>query len=255
MPPGYTSNTNNYPIVIFFHGLGERGNGTTEITKVSQNGPPKFVKFGYKFPFILISPQLKTTFGTWPTWYMDEVVEHVRSYLRVDPSRIYVTGLSLGGGGAWEYGYTFPQKVAALVPVCGGYNTTSKACILASNKIPIWASHGDKDTVVPMTRTVNMINAINACTPAISPTPILTIYPNVAHNAWDFAYRTDNSLHTPNVYEWMMGLTKGGVSVSAGLDVVLNLPTNSTTIAGIASTSSGTITSYCLLYTSDAADE
>lgn len=244
LPPGYTSNTNNYPIVIFFHGLGERGNGTTEITKVSQNGPPKFVKFGYKFPFILISPQLKTTFGTWPTWYMDEVVEHVRSYLRVDPSRIYVTGLSLGGGGAWEYGYTFPQKVAALVPVCGGYNTTSKACTLASNKIPIWASHGDKDTVVPMTRTVNMINAINACTPAISPTPILTIYPNVAHNAWDFAYRTDNSLHTPNVYEWMMGLTKGGVSVSAGLDVVLNLPTNSTTIAGIASTSSGTITSY-----------
>ncbi len=244
LPPDYFTNSNNYPIVIFFHGMGERGNGTTEINKVSNIGPPKFVKNGYKFPFILISPQLKTSFGNWPTWYMDEVVEHVRSYLRVDPSRIYITGLSLGGGGAWEYGYTFPQKVAALVPVCGGYNTTSKACILANNNIPIWASHGDKDTVVPMSRTVNMVNAIKACVPAINPTPILTIYPNVAHNAWDYAYRTDNSLHTPNVYEWMMGFTKGGVSVSAGLDVTLNLPTNSTTISAIASTSSGTITSY-----------
>lgn len=244
LPPDYSSNSNNYPIVIFFHGIGERGNGTTEIFKVANAGPPKFVKNGYKFPFILISPQLKTNYGTWPTWYMDEVVEYVRSYLRVDASRIYITGLSLGGGGAWEYGYTFPQKVAALVPVCGGYNSTSKACVLASNNIPIWASHGDKDTVVPMARTVNMINAIKACLPAINPTPILTIYPNVNHNAWDYAYRTDNSLHTPNVYEWMMGFTKGGVSVNAGTDINLNLPTNSTSITGTASTSSGTITSY-----------
>lgn len=244
LPPDYNSNSNNYPIVIFFHGQGERGNGTTELAKIANLGPPKFVRDGYKFPFILISPQLKSVYSNWPTWYMDEVVEHVRSYLRVDPARIYITGLSLGGGGAWEYGYTFPQKVAALVPVCGGYNTVSKACILATNNIPIWASHGDKDTVVPMSRTTNMINAINACVPAISPAPIYTIYPNVAHNAWDFAYRTDNSLHNPNVYQWMMGFTKQGVAVSAGVDVTLFLPTNSTTITGLASTSSGTITSY-----------
>ncbi|HNU40957.1 MAG TPA: tandem-95 repeat protein, partial [Cyclobacteriaceae bacterium] len=199
---------------------------------------------GYKFPFILISPQLKSSYGVWPSSYIDEVVEHARSYLRIDPSRMYFTGLSLGGGGTWEYVATYPQKVAAAVPVCGGYNTLSKACIYANNNIPIWASHGDKDGVVPMARTVNMINAINACVPAPNPAPILTIYPNVAHNAWNFAYRTDNSLHTPNVFEWMMGFRKGGVSVSAGLDVVLNLPTNSVNITGVASTSSGTITSY-----------
>ncbi|MBL7872740.1 MAG: tandem-95 repeat protein [Cyclobacteriaceae bacterium] len=244
LPPDYNSNSDKYPIVIFFHGIGERGNGTTEIGKVWANGPPKHVQAGYKFPFILISPQLKTAYGNWPAWYMDEVVEHVRTYLRVDPARIYVCGLSLGGGGAWEYGYTFPQKVAALVPVCGGYNAMSKACVLATNNIPIWASHGDKDTVVPMSRTVNFVNAINACTPAINPPPILTIYPNVAHNAWDYAFRTDNSLHTPNVYQWMMGFTKGGISVGAGPDITLSLPTNSTNITGTASTSTGTITSY-----------
>ncbi|MCE7862665.1 MAG: tandem-95 repeat protein [Bacteroidetes bacterium CHB5] len=244
LPPGYESNTDLYPVVFFFHGMGEKGNGTTELAKIANLGPPRHVRDGYKFPFILISPQLKSSYGVWPSSYIDEVVEHARSYLRIDPSRMYFTGLSLGGGGTWEYVATYPQKVAAAVPVCGGYNTLSKACIYANNNIPIWASHGDKDGVVPMSRTVNMINAINACVPAPNPAPILTIYPNVAHNAWDFAYRTNNSLHTPNVYEWMMGFRKGGVSVSAGLDVVLNLPTNSVNITGIASTSSGTITSY-----------
>ncbi|WKZ60982.1 MAG: PKD domain-containing protein [Cyclobacteriaceae bacterium] len=244
LPPDYNSNSNNYPIVIFFHGIGERGNGTTDLPKVAYNGPPRYVVEGYQFPFILISPQLKSNYGTWPVWYMDEVVEHVRSYLRVDPSRIYITGLSLGGGGAWEYTYNFPQKVAALVPVCGGYNSTGWACTYAQNNIPIWASHGDTDTVVPISRTTNMINAINACNPAIIPAPIYTIYNGVWHDAWNYAYRTDNSLHTPNVYEWMMQQVKQGISVSAGADKTIALPTTSTTLNGVASTTTGTITSY-----------
>ncbi|MBX2945146.1 MAG: tandem-95 repeat protein [Cyclobacteriaceae bacterium] len=244
LPPDYNSNSNNYPIVIFFHGMGERGNGTTDLPMVAYNGPPRYVVEGYKFPFILISPQLKASFGFWPVWYMDEVVEHVRTYLRVDPSRIYITGLSLGGGGAWEYTFNFPQKVAALAPICGGYNTLSWACTYRTNSIPIWAFHGDADSVVPISRTTNMINAINACTPAIIPTPIYTIYPGVWHDAWNYAYRTDNSLHTPNVYEWMMSKVKQGVSVNAGPDKNLSLPTNSTTVNGAASTTTGSITSY-----------
>ncbi|MBN8577745.1 MAG: gliding motility-associated C-terminal domain-containing protein [Cytophagales bacterium] len=244
LPPDYNSNSNNYPIVIFFHGIGERGNGTTDLPMVAYNGPPRYVVEGFQFPFILISPQLKTAYGTWPTWYMDEVVEHVKSYLRIDPSRIYITGLSLGGGGAWEYVANFPQKVAALAPICGGYNTLSWACTYRTNNIPIWAFHGDADTVVPISRTTNMINAINACTPAIVPTPIYTIYPGVWHDAWNNAYRTDNSLHTPNVYEWMMQQVKQGLSVSAGVDKTIALPTTSTTVTGIASTTTGTITSY-----------
>jgi gliding motility-associated-like protein len=244
LPADYNSNSNNYPIVIFFHGMGERGNGTTDLPTVAYNGPPKYVVEGYQFPFILISPQLKSAYGSWPVWYMDEVVEHVRTYLRVDPSRIYITGLSLGGGGAWEYVANFPQKVAALAPICGGYNTLSWACTYRANNIPIWAFHGDADTVVPISRTTNMINAINACTPAIIPTPKYTIYPGVWHDSWNNAYRTDNSLHTPNVYEWMMQQVKQGISVTAGVDKTIALPTTSTTITGIASTTTGSITSY-----------
>ncbi len=245
LPPGYATSTEKFPVVLFMHGIGERGNGTTELSKVATLGPALHAKNGYQFPFILISPQLKSNFNTWPPWYIDTVLEYVKTYLRIDESRVYFTGLSLGGGGVWQYAHTYPEKMAAMAIVCGSQNTPAKACTdIAANNIPIWAFHGDKDTTVPPNRTINMINAINACVPAINPAPILTIYPGIAHNAWGKAYRTDHVEHNPNVYEWMMQFRNGGVKVDAGPDIVLNLPQNSTNITGTASTESGSITAY-----------
>lgn len=214
VPSDYNSNSNKYPVVIFLHGIGERGPNTTDKTiledniyKVAKLGPPMHVKNGTKFPFILISPQLKSNYGTWPSGYVMEVINHVKTYLRIDERRIYITGLSLGGGGTWVTAQDYPKMFAAVLPVCGGYNSPSKAVNIAGELLPVWASHGDKDTVVPMTRTVNMVNAINSSTPKPSPLAKLTIYTGVAHNAWSYAYRTDHSLHNPNVYEWMMSYT------------------------------------------------
>lgn len=96
---------------------------------------------------------------------------------------------------------------AAVAPVCGGYNSPSKACNLAGENLPVWAFHGDKDTIVPMSKTIYMVNAINVCLPTPNPLAKVTIYPGVGHNAWDYAYRTDHTLHNPNVYEWMMSKT------------------------------------------------
>ncbi|NJM24658.1 MAG: hypothetical protein HC859_03165 [Bacteroidia bacterium] len=115
LPPDYNSNPAMYPIVIFLHGIGERGTNTTNpavlessITTVTRNGPPLHVKQGTEFPFILISPQLKDNYGDWPSWYVMEVLNHVKTYLRVDESRIYLTGLSLGGGGTWWTAQDYP---------------------------------------------------------------------------------------------------------------------------------------------------
>src|SRR6187549_2793164 len=101
VPTDYNSNSDKYPIVIFLHGIGERGPNTTDIatlqsniTKVAKNGPPKSVKNGTQFPFILISPQLKNNHGTWPSSYVMEVINYVKTYLRIDEKRIYITGLS-----------------------------------------------------------------------------------------------------------------------------------------------------------------
>lgn len=211
LPAGYNNNSEKYPIVIFLHGLGERGPASTDyntlkngIGTVERNGPPKYVKYGTDFPFILISPQLKNNYGDWPTWYITEVIDYCRTYLRIDERRIYLTGLSLGGGGAWMEVTSFTQIFAAVAPMCGSRNSPSKASLISSENLPVWAFHGDKDGTVPMSRTVNMINAINACKPAPKPLAKMTIYPGVGHNCWEYAYKPDHSIHNPNVYDWML---------------------------------------------------
>lgn len=211
LPADYNSNSNKYPLVIFLHGIGERGANSTDpavlestIYSVDNLGPPYFAKNGYQFPFLMVSPQLKNNYGSWPIWYILEVINWAKSTLRVDEKRIHITGLSLGGGGVWTAIQDYPGLFASASPVCGGYNTPSKACAIAAENLPVWAFHGDSDTTVPLSRSVNMVNAINACVPAPTPKALMTIYPGVAHNAWDRAYKTDHSYHNPNVYEWMM---------------------------------------------------
>ena len=233
VPPGYDTTTQKFPVLFFFHGIGEKGNGTTQLSKVLVAGPPKLIAQGHHFPFIVISPQLKPIFEDWYPWYMDEVVEYVKKTLRVDETRIYVTGLSLGGGGAWRYAESFPAKVAALAPICGHYNNPEIACsAIVKNQIPIWAFHGELDATIPLYRTQNMIHALLACkNPSADPAPILTIYPRTGHKAtWDNAYRTDHLLHNPNLYEWLAKQQR--MIVKAGEDRVLKLPENSLLLKG-----------------------
>lgn len=246
LPPDYNSNNNKYPVVFFFHGLGERGDTEADLPAVAKNGPPKHVKNGYKFPFILISPQLKKNKTGWPNSYMDQVIEHCKTYLRIDLSRLYITGLSLGGGGSW--GYTqdavLGQKVAAAAIVCGSSNNTGKACSFGLTNLPVWAFHGDADGTVSVNKSIRMVDAINNCNPAPNPLAKLTIYPGVGHNSWDRAYLTDNSLHTPNLYQWLLQFRNDGIVVNAGDDKTVNLPTTTTTLTGTASIPNGTITSW-----------
>ncbi len=241
LPADYNGNSDDYPVMFFLHGLGERGNNESDLPKVAKNGPPKLVKNGTDFPFILISPQLKTNLD-WPPNYVDEVVEHIlQGSLRVDPNRVYVTGLSLGGGGAWFYAQSFPEKIAALAPICGSRNNKNKACNIAAENIPVWAFHGDNDPTINYKKTTLMIEAINECTPAINPAPKLTIYEGVSHNSWSRAYKNDNSLHTPNIYQWFMMQSRSSISVSAGTDKTINLPTNTVNLTATVN-SSATVT-------------
>jgi predicted esterase len=255
LPQGYHNNSDKYPIMIFLHGIGERGPNSTDpailsqsIQNVAKHGPPKYVKLGSQFPFILISPQLKNNYGTWPSAYVMEVINYCKTYLRIDERRIYLTGLSLGGGGTWVAAQDYPELFAAIAPVCGGYNSPSLACKLAGEDLPVWAFHGDKDTVVPLSKSQNMVNAINACVPKPSPLAMLSIYPGVAHNAWDNAYRIDSVVHNPNVYKWILSYknlyNKDNMIpiANAGADrIVTGL---STTLTGSATDADGSIQTY-----------
>jgi dienelactone hydrolase len=249
LPQGYKTNSNNYPIVISLHGIKEKGNTLSDVARVANVGLPKYVKYGQQYPFILISPQLKTSMSRWTGDYVMQVLNHVKKSLRIDNRRIYLTGLSLGGGGVWSVATTYPAVFAAILPVCSGYNVTASACKIASENIPTWAFHGDKDYTVNYTVSQKMINAINSCSPKPSPLAKFTIFPGMGHIIWDKVYKETSALN------WMLGFTNGSTSssttiansapiVSAGGDKTITLPTNYTTLQATASDKDGTIRSY-----------
>jgi hypothetical protein len=255
LPQGYSSNSNNYPIVISLHGIKEKGNTLSSLELVDNVGLPKYVKYGQQYPFILISPQLKTTMTKWTGAYVIEVLNHVKKYLRIDNRRVYLTGLSLGGGGVWSVATSYPDTWAAILPICTGYNVLSAACNLAGSNVPTWGFHGDKDYTVNYTVTQKMINAINACTPKPSPLAKFTIFPGMGHVIWDKVYKETTALN------WLLSFTNGTTSdgstvtnqtpvVSAGGDKTIYLPTNSTYLQGTASDPDGSIASYAWTKTS-----
>jgi predicted peptidase len=142
LPQGYNSNTNKYPVVIALHGIKEKGNTLADVPRVANVGLPKLVKYGQQYPFILISPQLKTTMSMWSGDYVMQVVNYVKTKLRIDEKRIYLTGLSLGGYGVWKVAAAYPSVFAAMVPICSGGNALSAACTIAKENVATWAFHG-----------------------------------------------------------------------------------------------------------------
>ena len=116
--------------------------------------------------------------------------------MQIDPTRIYLTGLSMGGYGTWHMAVTYPQKFAAVVPICGGggwmYGFPKRVCALKD--VPVWAFHGALDPVVPLQASQDLVNALNECGGEAR----LTIYPEALHDSWTQTY--DN----PELYQWLL---------------------------------------------------
>lgn len=208
LPPDY-DNVAKHPLLVFWHGVGENGDGSaTDLDKLVRGGPPKLIdkdQWPSSRPFIVLSPQ-HTGNGNCPS--ANEVHDFITFAMggyKVDTKRVYLTGLSCGAIGSWNYfGNYVDQQIAAIVVIAGdGRNAWNKAgCSLG--KVPIWAFHGDMDEKVkPVGSTEPMAN-IQACT---SPAPVdakLTIYPGVGHDSWT---RTYDLSAGHDIYTWMLGYT------------------------------------------------
>jgi len=185
-----------WPLVLFLHGSGERG---TNLTAVAVHGPPKLAKQRRDFPFILISPQCPHD-EAWSNDVLFVLLDEMAKKHRVDTNRIYVTGLSMGGYGAWALATAQPERFAAMAPICGGGDTIR--VLLAEGKrrqalkeLPIWAFHGAKDQVVPLEESERMIEAFKR----LGNSKVkLTVYPDAAHDSWTETY-TD-----PKLYDWLL---------------------------------------------------
>lgn len=192
LPEGYEADSSKkWPLVIFLHGSGESGN---DLEKVKLHGPPQLVEQGKKFPFILVSPQAPPQTG-WPPETVFRLLQHIKQTQRVDPQKVYLTGLSMGGYGTWALAIEHPEEFAAIAPVCGG-GDSSKAWKLRN--IPIWCFHGAKDDVVPPGNSERMVKAASRLNNAVK----FTLYPEANHNSWDLTYNNDS------LYTWLLAQTK-----------------------------------------------
>jgi len=268
LPSGYNSGSQTYPVLIFLHGMGELGNGNSDLPSVLRNGPPKLISQG-KFPssftvngqsqsFIVISPQ----FIDWPSpTDVSGVIDYVVSHYRVNTQKIYLTGLSMGGGAVWEYAgdnNTYASRIAAIVPVAGAsWPEPYRANIIAQAKLPVWATHNDQDPTVPTFYTNDYVTLINQ--DGGNPPARKSIFVSTSHDAWtktyDPNYRESINGVSMNVYEWMLQYSRGGSNpppppvnqppvANAGSSQTITLPTNSITLNGSASDPDGSIASY-----------
>jgi hypothetical protein len=218
LPAGYPAPGVKYPVMLFFHGSGEVGPGTSaSLPTVLRNGPPQlidnktfptsFTVGGKTYSFIVISPQ----FTEWPNAVdVQSEIDYVKSNYNVDINRIYLTGLSMGGGVVWDYvgsDLSRGNQIAAILPVCGAQYAYQSYCnTMASENLPVWATANSMDNTVPPSYTIDHVNLIN--TSPVPPTPLakLTIFPVSVptHDAWTATYDPSFKENGMNVYEWML---------------------------------------------------
>jgi predicted peptidase len=189
LPDGYSKNKQGWPLILFLHGAGERG---SDLKKVKVHGPPKIVEKQKDFPFIVISPQCPED-----DWWTDKIevlinlLDDIVARYNVDTDRVYLTGLSMGGYGSWALAAEYPQRFAAVAPICGGGN---RIMAFRLKDVPVWAFHGAKDNVVPLKQSEEMVDAIKARGGDAE----LTVYPEAGHDSWTETY------NNKQLYDWFL---------------------------------------------------
>ncbi|PWV55802.1 PKD domain-containing protein [Chitinophaga sp. S165] len=222
VPPSYASSNEAFPLLIFIHGIGELGNGTTQLPAVLRNGVPKLIEDGtfptsFKvkgktFSFIVASPQFKSIPSPVD---VRSLINYLKTKLRIDPKRIYVTGLSMGGGVTEDFASaddSYASIPAAVVPIAGNMNPLqllTRPNILAKNDVPVWFIHNDRDPTVPSQYSKDWVSMMEKYSPSPNPEPKLTIFNAAGHDAWSTAYDPSYKENGMNVYEWMLQYEKG----------------------------------------------
>jgi predicted peptidase len=218
LPARYDSTTKKYPLLVFLHGVGELGNGTSDLSKLLNNAVPKLLnqkKFpaqftvnGNNFSFIVVNPQFKAWAAPSD---VNDMVNYAIAHYRVDTTRIYVSGLSMGGGNAWDYAIAYPGRIAALTPISGASWPSQAQCgSMAAANLPIWAFHNDDDGTVASSATKSIIYFTNTFKP--NPLAQMTIWPSGGHDAWTKATNpATKECNGMNMYEWMLQYTREGI--------------------------------------------
>lgn len=223
-PSGYDEiEEATFPLLIFLHGSGEKGNSSNDpniLDKVLRNGPPKLIEneqWSPTYPMLVVSPQCHD--GWWDANKIQEMIDYSVENYKVNTSRIYLTGLSMGGYGTFNYLTTYGNEgsIAAAVPICGSGNAGK---VDKCTEIPIWAFHGDADKTVDKSGSINFVEAYNSQEAPVKYKARLTIYPGVGHDSWSRTYdgngmgteSPDYDAFYMSIYDWMFQYERAEVS-------------------------------------------
>ncbi|MBV8213604.1 MAG: prolyl oligopeptidase family serine peptidase [Verrucomicrobia bacterium] len=216
LAPRDLSSGAKYPLVVLFHGSGERG---ADNKKQLLNGAARFARpeSRTQHPCFVLVPQCPTHLNKQPIMWTGsreemhelklapepaaplqtalELLFMIQGKYPIDPERIYVTGISMGGFATWEALIRHPQNFAGAVPVCGGGDVRFADRI---KHVPVWAFHGAEDPVVPVICSQSMIENLEKA----GGHPRYTEYPGVGHNSWDRAFAE------PELLAWLFSQAK-----------------------------------------------
>ncbi len=191
-----------WPLVVFLHGMGERGDDGQRQAEV---GIGKAIRQNpERFPCLVVMPQCsgsttwtssKNRSGAPASKHIDAAIEHVMERYSVDEDRVSLTGLSMGGYGTFSYGAQNIERFSALMPICGG-GDPDNAAVLA--KRPMWVFHGGADPVVNPQQSRRMLEAVRDAGGDVQ----YTEYPGVGHNSWDNAYGTKEAI------DWLLAQSR-----------------------------------------------
>jgi len=187
-PQSFSAEKKLWPLIVFLHGSGERG---SDPNKLKVHSLPNVVETKEDFPFIVVSPQCPGG-QRWNTEVLNAMLDDALTKLPIDTNRIYLTGISMGGFGAWKFAITYPDRFAAVAPVCGWGHLQD---VEKLKDKPVWVFHGAKDNVVPLSESEKMVQFLQK----FGSTKVkFTVYPEANHNAWDATYAN------PELYDWFL---------------------------------------------------
>jgi poly(3-hydroxybutyrate) depolymerase len=185
--------TDRIPLLVYLHGSGSVG---TDIEKVKEQGIAKLIEEGTKIPYLVVVPQLPPDMNNrWDPEFVNEFFKHIFFYYKIDRSRVYLTGYSMGGTGVWDYTTAFPKNITCAVPI-SGWGDKEKVCNMKD--VPTWAFHGSKDVTVNPQGSRNLAAQLKYCNGNVA----LTEFPEGDHDIWRQAY------NYPGLMSWINMNTK-----------------------------------------------
>jgi predicted peptidase len=193
LPDGYEADAQKtWPLIFFLHGMGNTGDNVYVLAK---NSPLMFIREHGPLPAIILAPLAGHSLSPspFPDEYMDGVLKEAQGIYRIDPKRIYLTGLSMGGEATWRFALDYPDTFAAVAPLSGYFTFARPENMKVLADVPVWAFHGSNDTVIPLELGRIPVDALIAAGGNVK----FTVLQGYGHDTWTVTYSD------PAFYEWM----------------------------------------------------